>query len=92
MIRTVFAMAVAAFLLAVASGTSQAAPIAPLGAAVTTDHAGVTQVYWRGRYWGRPFWGRPYWGRPYWGRPFWGHPYWGRRCWRGPYGGLHCRW
>ena len=32
MIRTVFAMAVAALLLAAVSGTSQAAPIAPLSA------------------------------------------------------------
>jgi hypothetical protein len=48
MIRTIFAMAVAGVLLAAVSGTSQAAPIAPLGSAVTTDHGSVTQVRWWG--------------------------------------------
>ncbi len=43
MIRTVFAMAVAALVLAAVSGTSQAAPIAPLPAGVAaTDHGAVT--------------------------------------------------
>src|ERR1700761_9627741 len=46
MIRTVFAMAVAALVLAAVSGTSQAAPIAPLSAVVTGGQGDVTQVYW----------------------------------------------
>jgi hypothetical protein len=45
MTRTVFAIAVAAFLLAVGGGTSQAAPIAPL-ASVGTGDSLVTPVYW----------------------------------------------
>jgi hypothetical protein len=61
-----FAMMAAAFLMAAVSGTSQAAPIAPLPAGVANDHAGLTQVYWR----------RPYGRRHCWiGR--WGH--W--HCW-----------
>ncbi|HUI15472.1 MAG TPA: hypothetical protein VL048_18600 [Xanthobacteraceae bacterium] len=59
MIRTVFAMAVATLLMAAVSGTSQAAPIAPLPANVAAgDHGAVTHVWWyrhyrhcwRGRY------------------------------------------
>jgi hypothetical protein len=57
MIRTVFAMAVAAFLLAIGGGTSQAAPIAPLASVATGDSSLVTPVWWhrhrhcwRGRY------------------------------------------
>jgi len=58
MIRTVFAMAVAALVLAAVSGTSQAAPIAPLptGVAADSSHGNVTHVWyrhrhcWRGRY------------------------------------------
>ncbi len=46
MIRTVFAMAVAALLLAAVSGTSQAAPIAPLPAGAASGHDNLTQVYW----------------------------------------------
>ena len=46
MIRTVFAMAVAALLLAAVSGTSQAAPIAPLLAGATSGQGDLTQVYW----------------------------------------------
>jgi len=45
MIRTVFAMAVAALVLAAVSGASQAAPIAPLNG-VAADSGQVTQVYW----------------------------------------------
>ena len=46
MTRTVFAMAVAAFLLAVGGGTSQAAPIAPLASVATGDSSLVTPAYW----------------------------------------------
>ena len=47
MLRTMFAMAVAGLLFAAVSGTSQAAPIAPLPASVTSETGGLTQVYWR---------------------------------------------
>jgi hypothetical protein len=47
MLRTMFAMTVAGLLFAAVSGTSQAAPIAPLPASVTSETAGLTQVYWR---------------------------------------------
>lgn len=67
MIRTVFAMAVAALVLAAVSGTSQAAPIAPLSAGVTSGQGDVTQVYWhRGwhggwhRHWRHCWWHRGY--------------------------------
>jgi hypothetical protein len=59
MIRTVFAMAVAALVLAAVSGTSQAAPIAPLPAGVAAaDHGTVTHVWWhRHRHCWRGRWG-----------------------------------
>jgi len=43
--RTVFAMAVAALLFAAVSGTSQAAPIAPLSG-TSADASQSTKVYW----------------------------------------------
>ena len=46
MTRTVFATVVAATLMLAVSGTSQAAPIAPLSAAVSADQSNVTPVYW----------------------------------------------
>ena len=46
MTRTVFVMAVVAPLMAVVSGASQAAPIAPLSGAVAADQSNVTPVYW----------------------------------------------
>jgi hypothetical protein len=57
MIRTVFAMAVATLLLAAVSGTSQAAPIAPLSGVTSSDNGQVTKVYWRRHCW-RGRWGR----------------------------------
>jgi len=51
MTRTVFAMAVAAMLMLVLSGASQAAPIAPLSGAVTADQSKVTPVYWYHHRW-----------------------------------------
>jgi hypothetical protein len=56
MTRTIFAMAVAGLIFAAVSGTSQAAPMAPLPAGVATDHDAVTQVYWHGG-WRRGGWG-----------------------------------
>jgi hypothetical protein len=74
MIRTVFAMAVAALVLAAVSGTSQAAPIAPLPAA-TSGQSDLTQVYWhRGYHYG---WHRGYhygWHR-HWRHCWWRHGY-----------------
>jgi hypothetical protein len=52
MLRTIFALAVAGLVLTAVSGTSQAAPMAPL-TGVTTDSGTVTQVHWHcwiGRY------------------------------------------
>jgi hypothetical protein len=49
MIRTVFAMAIAALLVAAVSGTSQAAPIAPLSGVTSPDNGQVTKVYWHRR-------------------------------------------
>jgi len=40
MLRTIFALAVAGLIAAAVSGTSQAAPIAPLAAGVTAPHSG----------------------------------------------------
>jgi hypothetical protein len=50
MLRTLFALAVAGSIFTAVSGTSQAAPIAPLPAGVTHDSAGVTQVWWHRRH------------------------------------------
>jgi hypothetical protein len=41
-----FAMAVAALVLAAVSGTSQAAPIAPLSAGAASGQGDLKQVYW----------------------------------------------
>ena len=46
MTRAVFAVVVAAMLTLAVSVGSQAAPIAPLGSAVTADQSNVTPVYW----------------------------------------------
>jgi hypothetical protein len=51
MTRTIFAAAVAGLLTMAVSGPSQAAPIAPLSAAVTADQSNVTPVYWYHRGW-----------------------------------------
>ena len=58
MTRTVFAMAVAVVMFAAVSGTSQAAPIAPLPPGVATaDHGNVTHVWWHHRHCWRGRWG-----------------------------------
>jgi hypothetical protein len=55
MLRTVFALAVATLVLVAVSGTSQAAPIAPLSG-VTTDSGQVTKVWYRHRHcWRGPY-------------------------------------
>ena len=59
MTRILFATAVAGVLLAAAPGTSQATPIAPLPAGVTSQQAQATPVYWRYRHWHR--WHRRCW-------------------------------
>jgi hypothetical protein len=58
MIRTVFAMAAAALVFAAVSGTSQAAPMAPLTGVTAGDTGHVTQVrYWH-RHWHHCHWRR----------------------------------
>jgi hypothetical protein len=74
--RTMFAIAAAGLIFAAVSGTSQAAPIAPLPAAVTSETGGLTPVYWHHRYWHRHY----------------GHAYGHRHCWRGRWGHVHCGW
>jgi len=56
MMRTIFAGGVAGLVLLTVPGASQAAPIAPLPAAVMADLNSVTQVSWQ-RCW-RDRWGR----------------------------------
>jgi len=46
MTRTVFAMAVVGLLLTAVSGTSQAAPVAPLAGASSTQSGFVTKVWY----------------------------------------------
>jgi ABC-type glycerol-3-phosphate transport system substrate-binding protein len=58
MTRIVFAMAVAAMLMLAASGTSRAAPIAPLSGVVTADQSNVTPVYWYHHRWYHHRWYR----------------------------------
>jgi hypothetical protein len=79
MTRTIFAMAVAGVIFAAVSGTSQAAPIAPLPAGVANDSGAITQVYWRGG-----------WRGGWHGGGYWHRPYWHRRCWVGRWGRVHC--
>jgi hypothetical protein len=50
MLRTMFAMAVAGLVLAAVSGTSQAAPIAPLAGVTAPDSGNLTKVYWHHRH------------------------------------------
>jgi len=56
MLRTLLAIAVVGWALAVVPGTAQAAPIAPLATGVTAELGDVTQISWR-RCW-RDRWGR----------------------------------
>jgi hypothetical protein len=64
MTRTMFAMTVAGLIFAAVSGTSQAAPIAPIPAGVANGGSGLTQVYWVHPGWHRRCW-RGRWGRLY---------------------------
>jgi len=87
MIRTVFAMAVATLVVAAVSGTSQAAPIAPLSAGVVADTPGITPVYYHHRYYHHRYHHRYYhrhyyhrhWYHRHWRHCWWRHGY--RRCW-----------
>jgi len=85
MTRIMFAMAVATLLMMAASGTSQAAPIAPLSTAVISDQNNVTPVYWYRHRWYHHRWHRHPWYHHRWYRHH-------RHCWRGRYGRVHCRW
>jgi hypothetical protein len=80
MIRTVFAMAVATLAIAAVSGTSQAAPIAPLSAGVIADTPGVTPVYYHHRYYHHRYYyrHRHHYHR-HWRHCWWRHGY--RHCW-----------
>src|SRR5262249_25682631 len=78
MTRIMFAMAVATLLMMAASGTSQAAPIAPLSTAVISDQNNVTPVYWYRHRWYHHRWHRHPWYHHRWYRHH-------RHCWRGRY-------
>lgn len=56
MTRTIFAMAVAGLVFAAVTGSSQAAPVAPLPSGVTATDGTVTQVRWWHRGWHRHCW------------------------------------
>ncbi len=70
MTRTIFAMAVAGLIFAAVSGTSQAAPIAPLPAGVASETGVATPVYYRYHHYYHPYYHRRCW---------WRHGY--RHCW-----------
>jgi len=57
MLRTAFAMVAATLIFAALSGTSQAAPIAPLSGVTTSDSGQLTKVYWHRH---RHCWRGPY--------------------------------
>ena len=79
MARNIFAVVIAAVLVAAVAGTSQAVPIAPLPSSVAQD-SGITPVWYHHHYWYRHHYG-------------YRHRYWHHRhCWRGYHGRLHCRW
>jgi len=73
MLRTVFTIAVTVVILSAAPGTTQAAPAAPIPAAVTDGLGNLTDVAWR-RCW-RDRWGRLHCRRCW--RDSWGRV----RCW-----------
>ncbi len=87
------ALAGATLMAAAWSSPSAAFSLSAPSIAAPVTAAGVEQVWWDR--WGRWHPNRP-WGWRRWG---WGPPprYYGfygpvRHCWRGPWGGLHCRW
>src|SRR4029079_12722855 len=99
MLRILFAIGIAGLVFAGGSGTTQAAPIAPLPAAGTASVDNMLDVQWGRRCW-RDRWGRvrcrggggwgPGWNDWGWsGGPGWGG---GRRCWHDRWGRTHCRW
>ncbi len=65
MIRTVFAVAVAALIVAAVSGTLQAAPIAPLPSGVAADTGSVTPVYYYYHHYYHRHWRHCWWHRGY---------------------------
>ena len=85
MIRTIFAMAVATFIVAAVSGTSQAAPIAPLSAGVVAGTPGITPVYYHHRYYYHRHWHHRHWHHRHWHHRHWRHCWW-------RHGYRHCRW
>ena len=97
MLRTMFAIVAAGLIFAAISGTSQAVPIAPLPAGVTSETGGLTQVYWRhyGHAYGHRHYGHAYGHRHYgyaYGHRHYGYAYGHRHCWHGRWGHLHCAW
>jgi hypothetical protein len=50
MLRTMIALAVAGLVFTAVSGTSQAAPIAPLTGVTAPDSGNLTKVYWHHRH------------------------------------------
>ena len=50
MLRTMLAVTIAALIYGLVPATSQAAPIAPLSAGVTSNGSGLTQVRWHWHY------------------------------------------
>jgi hypothetical protein len=78
------AAAAGAAMLAMTAAPASAFTLAGPSLAPTVASGNIEQVWWDR--WGR--WHPNYyrWHRPY------GYGYgWHRHCWRGPYGGLHCR-
>ena len=76
MIRTVFAMAVAALVVVAVPQRSQAAPIAPLPAGVIAGTSSVTTAYYhRWHYYHR----HRYYYHRHWRHCWWRHGY--RHCW-----------
>jgi hypothetical protein len=57
MLRTILAIVAATFVITAVSATSQAAPIAPLPSATTSDSNQITKVWWHRH---RHCWRGPY--------------------------------
>jgi hypothetical protein len=87
------AVAGAAFVVAAASAPASAFTLSAPSLAAPVASAGVQHVWWDrwGRWHPNHPWGWRRWG---WGPGPYAYGYYGpvRHCWRGPWGGLHCRW
>ncbi len=81
MVRVASAIAIAALAYAVVPASSNAAPIAPLSATVTTEADGMVPVYyWGGHYYPYRWHGHYY---PYrWHGHYYHHRHWYGRYWR----------